>query len=133
MKAAARLPHSKQGCCLKMFLLEGRNSGSGVALGEDYAFGGAGFLDGIVVGPPLLPGLRVVPEGFAGDETKRTVDPAARIRIQGIVIQKIQEIRDCGEALFVGEHAGFSDADGGKVELVSNDNNSVAILGCQPS
>src|SRR6266436_1420841 len=82
-------------------------------LGEDYAFGGAGFLDGVVMGPPLLPGLRVVAEGFAGDETKSAADPAARVGIQGIVIEKIQEIGNGGEALFVGEHAGFSDAHGG--------------------
>src|SRR6266446_9977316 len=82
-------------------------------LGEDYAFGRAGFLDGVVVGPPLLPGLRVVAERFAGDETKSAADPAARVGIQSIVIEKIQEIGNGGEALFVGEHAGFSNADGG--------------------
>src|SRR5713226_5083181 len=82
-------------------------------LGEDYAFGGAGFLGGVVVGPPLLPGLRVVAKRLAGDETKRAVDPAARVGVESIVIQKIQEIGNGGEALLVGEHAGFGDADGG--------------------
>src|SRR5258708_39829073 len=85
----------------------------GVAVSEEYAFWGAGFLDGIVVGPPLLPGLRVVAEGFAGDEAKSAVDPAARVGIQGIVIEKIQEIGNDSEALFVSEHTGFGDADGG--------------------
>src|SRR6266478_4403671 len=82
-------------------------------LGEDYAFGGAGFLDGVVMGPPLLPGLRVVAERFAGDEAKGAVDPAARVGVQGIIIEKIQEIGNGGEALFVSEHAGFGDANGG--------------------
>src|SRR6266446_3607429 len=81
-------------------------------LGEGYAFGRAGFLDGGVMGPPLLPGLRVVAEGFTGDEAKGAVNPAARVGIQSIVIEKIQEIGNGGEALLVGEHAGFGDVDG---------------------
>src|SRR5689334_15509506 len=81
-------------------------------ISEDYAFGGAALPDGIVVGPPLLPSLRAVAEGFASDEAKGAVDPAAGVGIQGIVIEKIQEIGNGGEALFVGEHAGFGDADG---------------------
>src|SRR6266446_3477579 len=79
-------------------------------LGEGYACGRAGFLDGVVMGPPLLPGLRIVAEGFTGDEAKGAVNPAARVGIQSIVTGKIRESGNGGEALFVGEHAGFGDA-----------------------
>src|SRR5712672_820149 len=82
-------------------------------LGEEEAFGGAGFLGGIVVGPPLLPGLRVIAERLAGDEAKRAVDPSAGVGVQRVIVQEIQEIGDCCETLLVGEHAGFGDAGGG--------------------
>src|SRR5712672_3518665 len=81
-------------------------------LGEEEAFGGAGFLGGIVVRPPLLPGLGGVAERFAGDEAKRAVDPSAGIGVERVIVQEIQEIGDCCETLLVGEHAGFGDADG---------------------
>ena len=51
--------------------LRGSNKAAALQiLGEEEAFGGAGFLDGVVVGPPLLPGLRIIAQGFAGDEAE---------------------------------------------------------------
>src|SRR5260370_1416767 len=86
---------------------------SAFELGENHAFRRAGFLVRIVVGPPLLPGLRVVAKRLAGDEAKRAIYPAARVGVERIVIEKIQQIGNRGEALFAGEHSGFSDADRG--------------------
>src|SRR5258707_881506 len=74
-------------------------------LGEEDAFGGAGFLGGIVMGPPLLPGLGVVAKRLAGDEAKRAVNPSPGLGVECVVIQEIQQIGDGGETLLVGEHA----------------------------
>src|SRR6266478_2232742 len=60
-------------------------------LGEDYAFGGAGFLDGVVMGPPLLPGLRVVAKRFAGDEAKGAVGPEARLLVA--IMRESEQVR----------------------------------------
>src|SRR6202043_2813416 len=81
--------------------------------GEEDAFGRARFLVRIVMGPPLLPSLRVVAQRFAGDESKRAVNPAARIRVQRIIIEKIQQIGHGGKTLLVREHSRLGDADSG--------------------
>src|SRR5579863_542181 len=78
------------------------NWGRCVGSGEEQAAGGAGLAGGIVVGPPLLPGLGAVGERFADDEAKGAVDPAAGFGVKSIVIEKIQEIGNGGETLLVG-------------------------------
>src|SRR5467141_32542 len=72
----------------------------GKRLGEDDAFRRAGLLDGVVMSPPLLPGISVVAQGFAGDQAERAVDPAASVGIERVVVEKIEQIGNSAEALF---------------------------------
>src|SRR5215472_6663696 len=78
---------------------------TGQSLSEQDAAASARLLGAVVVGPPLLPVARVVAEGLAGDYAQRAIDPTTRIRIQRIVIQKIQQIRNSSDALFARQHS----------------------------
>src|SRR3979490_1887728 len=78
-------------------------------LREHHALRRARFFRGIVMRPPLLPRLRIIPKRFFRDKPERTVNPSARVGIQRIIIQKIQEIRHRCKSLFMCEHAGLGD------------------------
>ena len=48
------------------------------------------FVGGRAVGPPLAPGVGVIAELGAGDESQSAVDPATRCAIERVVIEHIQ-------------------------------------------
>jgi len=71
------------------------------------------FFGLIVMSPPFAPGLGVLAEGGAGNGLQGGVNQVLSLSVDGIVIQKIQELRHSGQALLAGEHAGAREVGGG--------------------
>ena len=56
--------------------------------------------------PPLAPSHRVLAQGCAGDRMQDRIDHALRRCVERIVIEEIEQLRNGGESLFSGQHAG---------------------------
>src|SRR2546428_2289470 len=69
----------------------------------------------VALGPPLAPDARVIVKWFTGDSAQCAINPAARGGVKRIVIEQIQQIRNRGEALLLGQQAGFGQAAGGSL------------------
>ena len=65
-----------------------------------------------MMGPPFAPGIGVFAERGAGDGLQRGADQIPRCGRQRIVVEEIQELRNGGEALLTGEHAGTRKVEG---------------------
>lgn len=60
----------------------------------------------VVMGPPFAPGFRVSAKGSAGNGLQGGVHQVLSLSVKRVVIQEIQKLRNGGQALFAGEHAG---------------------------
>ena len=60
----------------------------------------------VMMGPPLAPGFGVLAKGCAGDRMQHRVDQVLRLGVEGIIVEEIKQLRNGGEPLFTGEHAG---------------------------
>ena len=83
------------------------------ALSEEKAFGDMDSVFGpIVMRPPFAPSTEVFAERSAGDGLQSGADQILRRRLEGIIIEEIQELGNGGEALLTREHAGSSKVGG---------------------
>ena len=71
------------------------------------------LLSAVVMRPPIPPGIGIVAQRSAGDNTQRRVHPAARFGVQRIVVQEIKQIGNGGETLILCEHSGLGEARSG--------------------
>jgi len=67
----------------------------------------------VVMGPPFTPGLGILAERGAGDGLQGGINQVLSLNVDGIVIQKIQELGNSGQTLLAGEHTGTREVGGG--------------------
>ena len=67
----------------------------------------------IVMRPPVAPGTGIFPEGRAGNGSQGGADEVLRRGVERIIVKKIEQLGNSGEALLASEHAGTRKVCGG--------------------